>query len=588
MPIFAQDLEREYKSVEPLRTYFRLLDLPFIKHLGLLVLYLFKAAPQLLFPLVIAESIRVAAGGMQEPWDYLFFFYGTYIVVLLANIPIHIWFVRASSKATRSMELRLRASLVRRLQQLSMHFHGNRESGRLQSKVLRDVEEIVRFSEVYFNAATSSIISIGFALIYTTIQEPVVALGYLVAAPVAVLLIRSFRKSMRRRNEALRHDFEDMSQRVSEMIDMVPVTRAHGVEHTEMEKVNRQLDTVKDRGRQVDSINAVFGASAFVTFLSSVLAITIGVTWMVTHGHTSIDKIALYAALFQMVVGSLQQLLNMMPQLSKSMASIRSIGEILECPDLEENDGKKVVDTVEGFIDFRNVTFRYQGQEQPAVADLSLSVAPGTCVAFVGESGSGKSTLMQLTIGFLRPEKGQILLDGVPMESIDMRSWRRHIAMVPQQTILFSGSIRDNVSYGLEQFTDEMIWSALQKANLHHVIGDLPQKLDTPVGENGVKLSGGQRQRLAIARALIRDPKVIILDEATSALDVISEREVQLAIENLIKGRTTFIVAHRLSTIRNANLVVVMSEGHAIEMGTPEELDKAQGHFTQLKLLSQT
>ncbi len=586
MPIIAEELERNYKSVEPLRTYLRLLALTVPKHLALLGLFLLKQAPLLLFPLVIAESIRVADSDMAHPWEYLTFFYGAYLVILLANIPFHMWFIRGSSRATRDMELRLRAALVRRLQQLSMHFHSERETGRLQSKVLRDVEEIVRFSEIYFNAAMGAILSILFAMIYTAIREPVVALSYLIATPIAVGLIRLFHGAMQRRNDALRQEFEGMSHRVSEMINMVPVTRAHGVEHVEIERVQHQLSHVRDRGRKVDSINAIFGANAFVVFMLSVVTITMGVTWMVTQGHTSLDKIALYSALFQMVVGSVQQLLSLLPQYSKSMASIRSIGEILECPDLEENEGKSVVENVEGHIDFRNVSFRYGGQKEMAVSNFSLSVSPGSCVAFVGESGSGKSTLMQLAIGFLRPQSGQILLDGVPMEAIDMRSWRRHIAMVPQQTILFSGTIRDNVSYGLSQFADDAIWHALHLANLEKVIDELPQKLDTPVGENGLKLSGGQRQRLAIARALVRNPQVIILDEATSALDVISEREVQAAIENLIRGRTTFIVAHRLTTIRNANLVVVMNEGKSIEIGTPAELDRRGGAFAKLKLLS--
>ncbi|MBC2603730.1 ABC transporter ATP-binding protein [Puniceicoccus vermicola] len=583
MPIITKELEREYKSVEPFRTYLRLLGIPVWEHLRLLMLFLIKQAPILVFPLVIAESIRIADSDMSEPWEYLIFFYGAYLVLLFSNVPFHMWFIRGSSRATRNMELRLRAALVRRLQQLSMHFHSERETGRLQSKVLRDVDEIVRFSEVYFNASMGAILSIVFAVTYTLIQEPLVALGYLIATPLAVGLIRIFRDAMRKRNDALRHEFEGMSQRVSEMIDMVPVTRAHGVEQQETENVQRQLEHVRERGQRVDSINAIFGANAFVVFMFAVLLITMGVTWMVIQGHASLDKIALYSALFQMVVGSVQQLLNLMPQFSKSMASVRSIGEILECPDLEENEGKTSVTSVGGCVDFRNVNFHYHGQDRPAVSNFSLSVKPGTCVAFVGESGSGKSTLMQLAIGFLRPQSGQILLDGLPMESIDMRSWRRHIAMVPQQTILFSGTIRDNVGYGLDPFTDEDIWNALDVANLRGVINDLPQKLDTPVGENGLKLSGGQRQRLAIARAVIRNPQVIILDEATSALDVISEREVQSAIENLIRGRTTFIVAHRLSTIRNANLVVVMKEGEAIEVGPPEELTLRNGAFKELQ-----
>lgn len=589
MPIYSPELERQYNSVEPLRTYFRLLGASPWEHARLFLLFLIKAAPQLILPVVITVTVGAAIayhnGTFDDAWGYLMLIFGMFAIALVANIPFHVWFVRGSSRVTRTMELRLRAALVRRLQQLSMHFHGERETGRLQSKVLRDVDELVRLGDLYFHMAMGAALSIIFAFAITLWEDPKVSLFYLVATPVAVVLIRVFRSSMSKRNDALRMDFEGMSQRVSEMIDMVPVTRAHGVEHTELASVQDHLNLVRERGYKVDSINAFFGSSAFVVFYTTVLLMIIVVTWLVFNTGMAPEKIVLYASLFQQVVGSVQGLLNMMPQVSKSLSSIRSIGEILECPDLEENEGKIKVDHVEGFIDFRNITFHYSGQERPAVADFSLNVRPGTCVAFVGESGSGKSTLMQLAIGFLRPQEGQILLDGKPMETIDMRTWRRHIAMVPQHTILFSGSIRDNITYGLDQFQEADVQRAVEVANLQSVIAELPEGLDTRVGENGLKLSGGQRQRLAIARAVIRDPRVIILDEATSALDVISEREVQVAIENLIEGRTTFVVAHRLSTIRQANLIVVMRNGHAIEVGTPEALQAAQGAYSELRSL---
>jgi ATP-binding cassette subfamily B protein len=192
---------------------------------------------------------------------------------------------------------------------------------------------------------------------------------------------------------------------------------------------------------------------------------------------------------------------------------------------------------------------------------------------------------MNLAIGFYRPKQGRILLDGIDSAELDLRTWRSHIAVVPQQTILFSGSIRANITYGHEYITDDQVWQAIDAANLRSVIEELPDGLNTEVGENGTSLSGGQRQRLAIARALVRDPKVIILDEATSALDVISEKMVQEAIDNLIKGRTVLIVAHRLSTIRRANQVVVMKDGHCIEHGEQQELIDKGGEFSKLKLL---
>jgi ATP-binding cassette subfamily B protein len=585
MAPYTADLEKRYLSKHPIRTFYQLMGAGTLRQLWQMALYALKMSPQLFLPLIIAESIRVAGERPDNAWRHLLMVYGAYLICSLANIPLHMWFIKGSSRIIRGMELRIRAALVRRLQHLSMRFHSERERGRLQSKVLRDVEQLVQLGELYYIHAMGAVIGLIFAFGYTLWKDPLVALGFLIATPIAVTMIYLFRESMGKRNDALRSDVESMSQRLLEMIDMVPVTRAHGLEETEMREVGHRLESVREKGQKVDLINALFGACAFVVFMISIVAVVAGVTWLVLEKKIGLDKIALYAALFQMVVNSVQGILGMIPQISKGFASIRSIGEVLECPDLEENEGKEPVHAVHGAIDFRSVSFTYPTALQAAVRDFSLEVKPGQCVAFVGASGSGKSTLMQLTIGFLRPDSGAIHLDGKPMQSIDMRTWRRHIAMVPQQTILFSGTLRENLTYGLSNYSDEEVDRAIEAANLTEVVEGLPDGLDTLVGENGLKLSGGQRQRLAIARAIIRNPKVIILDEATSALDVVSEREVQIAIENLVRHRTTFIVAHRLSTIRQADLVVVMQNGAAVEIGTQQELMARGGAFTRLKSL---
>jgi ATP-binding cassette, subfamily B, bacterial len=566
----------------PVRSFFALLDATVWNQLGMALLYFIKASPGLLLPVLLAESIRVVGAAVPGSSVRLAWMYAAFGLILAANIPLHMLYIRRSSKRLRTMELRLRAALVRRLQQLSMAYHAGRESGRLQSKVLRDVDEVVRLGDTYFQQIIGAVVSLAFAFAYTLAQEPLMTLGYIVAAPLAVGITHAFRGAMQRRNEALRVNVESMSQRVSEMIDMVPVTRAHGLEDVEMEAMNVQLESVRTTGRRVDNVNAFFASSSWVVFMATIAAVTGAAAWLALNGQVTVDKIALYSALFQMVVFSLSNLLNMMPQISKSIVSIRSIGEVLECPDVEANEGRRQVRQVQGRIEFDHVTFSYPGKGEPAVDHFSLAIEPGECVAFVGESGGGKSTLMQLAIGFLRPQSGRILLDGLPMEELDMRSWRRHIAVVPQQTILFSGTLRDNITYGMPGYTAGQIESVVEAARLGEFIRQLPEGMDTPVGENGLRLSGGQRQRIAIARALIRNPRVIILDEATSALDSVSEHAVQQAINELVRARTTLIVAHRLSTIRDARRVVVMAGGRAVESGTPADLAKRNGPFATL------
>jgi len=575
-------LDFAHAGRKPARMFFALLDATVWNQLGMAVLYFVKASPALLLPVLLAESIRVVGAPLPGTGSRLAWMYGGFAVLLAANIPLHMLYIRKSSKRLRTMELRLRAALVRRLQQLSMAYHAGRESGRLQSKVLRDVDEIVRLGDTYFQQIIGAVVSLVFAFAYTLVQEPLMALGYLVAGPLTVGIMQAFRGSMQRRNDAFRREVESMSQRVSEMIGMVPVTRAHGLEEVEMEAMNVRLETVRTTGRRVDNVNAFFASSAWVVFMSAVTIVMGAAAWLALNGQVTVDKIALYSALFQTVVFSLGNLLNMMPQVSKSIVSIRSIGEVLECPDVEANEGRRQVREVQGRIEFDDVTFAYPGKGSPAVDRFSLVIEPGECVAFVGESGGGKSTLMQLAIGFLRPQSGRILLDGTPMEEIDMRTWRRHIAVVPQQTILFSGTLRDNITYGMAGYTAEQIEAVLDAARLRDFVSQLAEGLDTPVGENGVRLSGGQRQRIAIARALIRNPRVIILDEATSALDSVSEHAVQQAINELVRNRTTLIVAHRLSTIRDARRVVVMAGGRAVESGSPGELAGRDGPFAVL------
>ncbi len=295
----------------------------------------------------------------------------------------------------------------------------------------------------------------------------------------------------------------------------------------------------------------------------------------------------IYHSLFGMIVGSVEGIVNTLPVYTKGMESVRSIGEVIECPDLEHNEGRAVVTEVRGDVEFECVGFRYRGGEAPAVADFDLRVAAGETIALVGHSGSGKSTLMSLLIGFRRPTSGRILLDGADMETIDMRTWRRFIGIVPQQPMLFSGTLRENIVHGLEGADGDRIAAAIDMANLREFVDGQPNGLDTVVGEGGATLSGGQRQRVAIARAFVRDPRIILLDEATSALDVVAEKQVQEAIERLARGRTTFIVAHRLSTIRNAHRIVVMEGGRIAETGSREELLRRGGAFHEmLKLQS--
>lgn len=578
-------LEYDYQSHRPLWTLLQWVGRPWWFFVALLVVLLTKHSPVWAIPFLVARVIDGLTEPDAFPLTQMMFYFGAVLVLILQNVPMQTLMIKMLSGATRDLEHTLRTALVTQMQQLSISFHDRMESGRLQAKVLRDVEQIQHFCMFLFEGGVLALSSFLFAVAVTAWREPRLLGFFVVMVPIVVGLRTLFRRRMAARNRDFRSEVERMSGDVAEMINMIPVVRAHGLEHYESQRISAQFGAVNQRGRRLDLINAVFGASAFVSFqLAMIIGLAV-MSWFCLQGWITVGEIVLYQSLFGMIVMSISQLLHFYPQLARGVESIRSIGEVLECPDLEMNQGRLELDSVKGQIDFDHVEFAYEAEKGAAVEDFTLSVAPGECIALVGPSGAGKSTMMQLLIGFRRPQSGRILLDGVDMQEIDMRTARRSISVVPQETVLFSGTIRENIAYGLSDISDDLLRDVLAAANLTELIDDLPDGVETRIGEDGAMLSGGQRQRIAIARALIRNPRILVLDEATSSLDVVSERKIQESIERAIRDRTTFIVAHRLSTIRRADRIVVMQRGRIADVGTYQELMERPGLFREMLAL---
>jgi ATP-binding cassette subfamily B protein len=571
-----------YRKDGPVKTLWHLFSTRRTHLVLVVIFYAIKQSPVWMLPIVTGNIITRTSeiyaahhGGApagSRAVESILFNSLVMLVLIAQNIPMHTLYATCLSSAVRHVQLLLRSALVIRLQQLSMSFHDSTQSGRLQSKVLRDVEAVETLSRMMIENLLQGAIVLTVAVVITLHKAPSVTLFFLVTIPAAVVLIRAFQKPMTRRNEQFRREVEDMSARVSEMIEMIPITRAHAIEGTEVERLHRQLLRIRHSGQRLDTTNNLFGSIAWAVFQSFQLLCLLFNIWQCTHGRITVGDVVMYQGFFGMVLGSVQGLISILPQLSLGIESMRSIGEVLESPDIEANEGKAAVKSVQGQFTFDKVAFSYPGAPKPALADFSLDVKAGECLAVVGESGSGKTTLMSLIIGFRRPTSGRILIDCIDTTGIDFRTFRQFLAVVPQQTVLFSGTVRENITYGLSSVTDEKLRRAMEMANCADFVDKLPKGTETIIGSHGGKLSGGQRQRIAIARALLRDPRVIIFDEATSALDLESESLVQQAINRLIKGRTTFIVAHRLSTIRNADRVLVMKDGLIQEIGTHDDL----------------
>ena len=281
----------------------------------------------------------------------------------------------------------------------------------------------------------------------------------------------------------------------------------------------------------------------------------------------------------------INQITNLIPTLASGSESINSVGEILGSDDVENDDNKKHIGMLKGKYEFKNVTFKYRDGNRYILNGINMTINAGETIALVGESGSGKSTIINLVTGFDFATGGTLTVDGNDIKDISMGSYRKQIAVVLQNSILFSGTIRDNITYGSPNVSDEELARVIKLSCLDSVINSLPDGLDTIVGEHGNKLSGGQKQRISIARALIRNPRVIIFDEATSALDTVSEKHIQTAIDNLSKDKTTFIVAHRLSTVKNSDKIAVIKDGKCVEFGTYNDLIEKHGEFYKFRQL---
>ena len=582
----AEFMER-YKGSEkhPIRTLLSFYKGQYHLLIFAAICYIIKKSPQWMIPIVTANLIDLVVEQPENMMQKIIFNVVFLAVLLILNIPFHYLYVKSEAVATRNVEAALRGALVRKLQHLSIGHYREMQSGRIQSKMMRDVENIANLSSSIFMNGMEILINLVVAITVVLSKNLFVFIFFLLCAPVAGVISFVFRKKLRHLSRDYRHAVEETSAEVMDMVEMVPLSRAHALEDTETSKMNRLLHGIARRGLRLDITQSLFGATNWVVFEGFQLICLVFTVGMFLGGSiTSVGDITLYQQYFTMLVTSVTMILAMIPTFVRGIEAVTSVGELMHAEEEENNDGKTPLADVEGAFHFENVNFAYE-QGHPVLSNFNLDVKPGETVALVGESGVGKTTVINMVIGYHFPDDGTVTIDGHNLREIDLRSYRKHIAVVPQNTILFSGTIRENITYGLPTVSEEKLAEILEAARLTETIAQLPNGLETSVGEHGGKLSGGQRQRISIARALIRDPKVIILDEATSALDSVSEKKIQEALDHLTAGRTTFVVAHRLSTIKDADKIAVMEGGRCVECGTYDELMAKEGAFYRYRKL---
>lgn len=487
-------------------------------------------------------------------------------------------------KTSQSVLVKLRGEIFHKLLRWPAEAYQKNSTGNVTSKFI--FEANVALS----NASKSCIILVRDSVQVLALTCVLVwnnwmlAIVSLVIAPMIIMLLRWINRRMKKIMETCQASFASILERVKEIYEghrLIKLSDAYGVESDRFKNINDGVSRMMIDMTKVTSMGTPITQVIFMSGVAVVLAFAM---FQISEGQITMGDFVTFLAALLLLMPPLRNLAGVNSGFVMMAVAAESIFNTLDDKD-EPDDGKTELLTCRGDVVFEHVTLRYPNAERDAVHDFNLEVKAGDCVALVGLSGSGKSTLVHMIPRFWNPTEGRILIDGVDAQDLTLESLRRHIAIVSQDVILFDDTIRNNIMYGTPEATEEAVWRAVEAAALTDFVKSLPQGLDTPVGEAGGQLSGGQKQRISIARAFLRNTPILILDEATSALDSESEEKIKGALMTLMKGRTTFMVAHRFATIEHANLIVAMSDGVVKEVGTRRALLARNGLFAELSRL---
>lgn len=483
------------------------------------------------------------------------------------------------AKAALAIAFDLRNRVYAHLQSLSPSYFETAKTGDLSYRLTEDIDRVGEVINKLFHDATPCILQLIVVFGYMIYLNWQLTLASLLVTPLMAVLISWFGDRMLVFSRRSQNLVSDLSSLLTEVFSGIRLVRAFAAESYEIERFRQAAEQNRQAKYAAAWLKAVqFPVVGFLQLLSVLLLLLLG-GWQISEGNLTGEQFGSYVIAAMMLIDPISHLTDDYNEFKQGQASVDRIFELLEIqPAVVEQPDALLMPSVTGKVEYRDLSFSYAA-DQPVLQQFNLMVYPGEAIALVGASGAGKTTLVNLLPRFYDPQAGKVLIDGIDIRTVTLTSLRQQIGIVPQETVLFSGTIAQNIAFGQQSFNLEAVQAAAKVANAHQFISQFSQGYHTWVGERGVNLSGGQRQRIAIARAVLLDPQILILDEATSALDAESEALVQEALERLMKNRTVFIIAHRLATVRRADRILILERGQVIESGSHAELLKQGGRY---------
>ena len=513
--------------------------------------------------------------------DLLFIFAAILIVIFIAKAGFNYFMQYWGHVVGVRMQADMRSVVFRHLQKLPNKYFDENKSGVTMSRIVNDLMDITELAHHGPEDLFISLVTIlGSFVILMGIDIPLTLIIFAVL-PFAVWFVARKKDKMGNAFMKARVKVGEVNATLENSIAGMKVTKSFCTEDEELEKFDKINNIFKDaREESYKAMAEYFSGMNFFMDLLEWIAMILG-GYYTYVGRITIGDFAAYILYVKMFIEPMKKLVNFTEQYQNGMTGFKRFKEIMDEEIQEEAKNPKELKNIKGNVEIENISFTYE-DENEVISDLSLSIEAGKTIALVGPSGGGKTTLCSLIPRFYELDSGDIKIDGNSIKDVSLKSLRKNIGVVQQDVFLFTGTIRDNIICGNPEATEEEMIEAAKKARIHDFVMTLPEKYDTYIGERGVKLSGGQKQRISISRIFLKNPPIIILDEATSALDNVTEREIQASLEELSKDRTNIVVAHRLSTIKNADEIIVITEGKISERGTHDELIKAGGIYATL------